>query len=681
MPVHRDHDSDSAIKHTAKRERDRACDGCRRKKSDGPQQDDHKCTTCRKAQRDCTYDERTNRHEPRKSYVEELEARLRSTESLVKRELHPPSPSSTEGDSSTSDPAPHPASIAESSEWSSKGRDDCTTFDVDLPPADLLDLSFRKQLAQGLQWSDPLFMTVVLLVCSVASRLVDDPRVLVDPTEPRCAGWQFFNQAVKLKETQKGKTVTLFDLQIQALSTIFIFGSSAPSACYTTPAAGLRMAQEVGAHRKSFYRGTPNLMDELFLIVLDRNMTAMFRTPCGIHDDAFDVAFPLEVDDSCWDIETFALRHSQPVGQPSHIAYFISRLKLHQIMGFALRTLYAINKSQIGLGFLPSRFWEQAVLIEVDSAMDDWARKVPDHLRWDSTTSNSMWAKQSAAIWIMFYFVQMVVHRRFLEMPSFVRIARKLSLAPDWDVGPKSQVASPLLAQSEASSSNLVQPVSAPPPSSTATASDDSADEEQSWRRSMQICARAARELTHIVAERLKGGPRDILLPYLAVTAGTSGIMLLLNVWADGADRGEYKAESPTHFSSLVASGRLRGEDHLCLSTVKYMERWYQRAGQAWDFLNELAVAADMLPSTLRSLPAPGRRLRLLLPRPPAQHLSQHKKPNPRPKTHHRYPPQHAHSYAAGFADALRWLGLQEYRSGSPEETRPAAAHIASHST
>ncbi|KAH7090151.1 hypothetical protein BKA62DRAFT_788932 [Auriculariales sp. MPI-PUGE-AT-0066] len=528
------------------------------------------------------------------SCVEELEARLRSTESLVKRASY----SNTTHDRpatrhfrSYTHPAPRLQKaaqvlliplrvcfIAESSEWSSKGRDDRTTFDVDLPPADLLDLLlntfftqanvylcllhedlFRKELVQGLQWSDPLFMTVILLVCSIASRLVDDPRVLVDP-----------------QNLAKGKTVTSFD-------NIHI-GSSAPSACYTTPAAGLCMAQEVGAHRKSFYRGTPNLMDELwkrafwFLIVLDRNMTAMFRTPCGIHDDAFDVPFPLEVDDSCWDIETFALRHSQPAGRPSHIAYFISRLKLHQIMGFALRTLYAINKSQIGLGFLPSRFWEQAVLIEVDSAMDDWACKVPDHLRYTVAVSG-------CHCWHV------------------------------WD---------------------------------------------------------------HALAQCLGGwsGPRRV-----------------------------QSRESDT-FIIPCASGRLRGEDHiktraedvqLCLSTVKYMEHWYQRAGEAWDFLNELSVAADMLASASRSLPAPGRRLRLLLPRPPAQQPISAQKAKSQaedassgeatsqlsslPECLPQYPPQHAHSYAAGFADALRWLGLQEYRSGIPKETRPAPAHIASYST
>ena len=45
---------------------------------------------------------------------------------------------------------------------------------------------------------------------------------------------------------------------------MFLQGSSAPQACWTIIGVGIRMAQDVGAHRKKVYNATPTVEEELW---------------------------------------------------------------------------------------------------------------------------------------------------------------------------------------------------------------------------------------------------------------------------------------------------------------------------------------------------------------------------------------------------------------------------------
>lgn len=54
----------------------------------------------------------------------------------------------------------------------------------------------------------------------------------------------------------------------------------------------------------------------------------------------------------------------QPDNVPSKISYFVAYLKLGQILAFALRTIYTINKSKVLLGFVGPQ-WEQHIVAEL----------------------------------------------------------------------------------------------------------------------------------------------------------------------------------------------------------------------------------------------------------------------------------------------------------------------------
>lgn len=54
---------------------------------------------------------------------------------------------------------------------------------------------------------------------------------------------------------------------------------------------------------------------------------------------SFDVDLPTEVDDEYWENEHESEQFKQPTGKPSTVSYFISLIKLIQILAIALRTI------------------------------------------------------------------------------------------------------------------------------------------------------------------------------------------------------------------------------------------------------------------------------------------------------------------------------------------------------
>ena len=90
----------------------------------------------------------------------------------------------------------------------------------------------------------------------------------------------------------------------------FLQGSSAPQSCWTMVGFGIRLAQDVGVHRRKVHQHVPTAEDEqwkrgfwyvillshLFptlnkirrvLVCMDRLISAALGRPCAIHDDEY----------------------------------------------------------------------------------------------------------------------------------------------------------------------------------------------------------------------------------------------------------------------------------------------------------------------------------------------------------------------------------------------------------
>lgn len=137
---------------------------------------------------------------------------------------------------------------------------------------------------EGLHHKDSAFAGVYLLVCAVGARYSSDNRVKLDGSDSlHSSGWKWFEQVQMVKKSLLSPP-TLFDLQtycvsfplsflhlshvdsghFKKLSVQFLQGTSAPQSCWTMVGIGIRLAQDVGAHRRKVPSHIMTAEDELW---------------------------------------------------------------------------------------------------------------------------------------------------------------------------------------------------------------------------------------------------------------------------------------------------------------------------------------------------------------------------------------------------------------------------------
>ncbi|KAJ7583377.1 fungal-specific transcription factor domain-containing protein [Mycena floridula] len=285
--------------------------------------------------------------------------------------------------------------------------------------------SFEKSLHEGLHHRNYYFGATVLVVCALGSKFSDDRRVFLDgvETEQSC-GWSFFSQACRpvasvialirirqvqpLQGTSLAAPPSLHELQYYCLSVIFLLGSSVMVASWAVLGIALRLAQDLGLHKKMTGESEATADNESWkrifwcLVALDPPTSSCFGRPPGLNSDDFDQDYPLDCDDEYWVQSDPEKAFKQPPHRPSKISSFIFYIKLVGILEMAQRTLYAANSP------IPKK---QAVL-QLDEAMAKWMKSVPDHLRWDPHRKDLVFFKQSGCLYTTYYHIKMLVHRR-----------------------------------------------------------------------------------------------------------------------------------------------------------------------------------------------------------------------------------------------------------------------------
>ncbi|KAJ7450938.1 fungal-specific transcription factor domain-containing protein [Mycena galericulata] len=336
--------------------------------------------------------------------------------------------------------------------------------------------TFERAVTDDLHLHDHKFGANLLLVCTVASRFSNDPRVF-DAGAPLECGWKYFSQVSPTVEEVLFATPTLYDLQNYCLAIQFL-EASGPQANWSLIGMGIRAAQEVGAHRRQ--PGTrPTVESELWkrafwvLVSYDRITSCTLGRPCALQHDDFDIDLPTECDDEYWEPADPSQAFRQPPGKPSRITFFNAFLRLNNILGFSLRILYSLNKAKAQFAVRDDA-WEEHLVAELDSALNKWVDLIPAHLRWDPNRADPVFFRQSTALYSSYYFLQMTIHRPFIPM---VRQAAPTALP------------------------------------------------------SLAICTNAARSCAHVAdvsCRRMGGTPVVIILPPMAI----AGVVLLLNVWS-----------------------------------------------------------------------------------------------------------------------------------------------------
>ncbi|KAJ6557303.1 fungal-specific transcription factor domain-containing protein [Mycena vulgaris] len=284
--------------------------------------------------------------------------------------------------------------------------------------------SFERSVADGLHLKNPSFGGALLAVLGVASRYSNDPRVFVDGDTSFSSGWNFVKQ---VQIVRKVFDPTLYDVQFYCLMVLFSLGTSAPQSSWLYLGLGIRSLQQRGEHRRKRKDQTFDHEEERWkrafwcIFSLDRLVCVFLGRPAGLHSEDFDVDLPIEVDDEYWDQD-----FKQPPGKPSLLSYFLCHLRLCDILGDALRRLYASNKLKTRMGW-SGQEWEQSAVAELDSAMNDWLDTVPPHLRWDPDRPPDVFFDQSGMLYATYYYIQIAIHRPYIHKEN-VLAAPSLSI-------------------------------------------------------------------------------------------------------------------------------------------------------------------------------------------------------------------------------------------------------------
>ncbi|KAF7340942.1 Zn(2)-C6 fungal-type domain-containing protein [Mycena sanguinolenta] len=275
--------------------------------------------------------------------------------------------------------------------------------------------SFRASVANGEHLHDRYFACVVLLVCALASRLSEDPRVLMAPDAPLdSAGWKWFLQVEPLKVAISPSNPNcrwIYKLQLLCLSVQFLGGTTYGRSCWTISGVALRVAQEMGAHRRTRYNTCSKSEGELLkrafwiLLAMDTITNSMFGCPAVITREDYDTELPIECDDDYW-AEPHCFK--QPPGVPAQSAYMTTYLKLMLIYQRVQRVLYGIKRP---------KGRELTIVAELDSDLNKWLDSIPNHLRWDPNCQG-IFLDQSAALYVTYYHIQILIHRPFIPSPG-----------------------------------------------------------------------------------------------------------------------------------------------------------------------------------------------------------------------------------------------------------------------
>ncbi|KAI9439638.1 fungal-specific transcription factor domain-containing protein, partial [Lactarius indigo] len=404
-------------------------------------------------------------------------------------------------------------------------------FNILAPMVPLLHQpTFMRAFGDGFHLRDEKFGSLVLLVCATASRYSRDPRVLLANGHWHSAGWKWFKQVEPFSCTVLSGP-ELYDLQVAALAVIYVHGSLPPQEGWIMVGIGLRLAQDVGAHRRRPPNARPTVEDELWkrafwvLLMLDIWSSSSLGRPCAMTEESHDVDLPIECDDEYWEHSDPALAFKQPPGKPSKVSYFNYLIKVNLLHSHALRTIYSLSKSTLMTGWRGrEKGWEEHIVTELDSALNNWFDSIPDHLRWDPKRENQTFFVQSASLRSTYYFIQITIHRPFI--PSS-RKGSSLSFA------------------------------------------------------ALAICASAARAYSHVADTLRKRYPIQTS-PSIVLPAFVSAVILLLSLW--GAKRS----------GTTLDPVREMQDVRKCMMVLETAESRWSVAGRLRDLLTDLTTAGNL---------------------------------------------------------------------------------------
>lgn len=270
---------------------------------------------------------------------------------------------------------------------------------------------------------DPDWSALAFSVFMVGSHYVRDERVRAFPHDKHSRGMHWWQAAKTLLYRNARVLKPLVQIQCFLLSTLFQFGLPiTASSAWLHLGGAIRVLLDVGAHRKQTAKklGLSRMEEETYKRVfwvaysLDRETASSLGRPIMLQDEDIDVELPADVDDEVlFNTPEGQPLPKQPADKPALIHGFLCSLRLDEIVGRTLKTVYALQKTKIRFG-INSKEWDERLVTEIDSALNNWLDTVPQHLRYDPHEPNDEWLMQSSLLYSKYYNCQLLVHRPFI---------------------------------------------------------------------------------------------------------------------------------------------------------------------------------------------------------------------------------------------------------------------------
>ncbi|KAJ3746401.1 hypothetical protein DFH05DRAFT_1485078 [Lentinula detonsa] len=238
-----------------------------------------------------------------------------------------------------------------------------------------------------------MFGATLLAVCANASRHSDDPRNLYGNTQSEHSlGWKYFKQIQFIRLTYL-QPMTLFEIQLYALSILFMFPTSNGEGSWPWDMCGpcIQLAQEVVSNiqRQSDRLHRDVVECELWrraywvLIVFDLSRGVFTGRFKELTPEQLDFEFPMECDDDYWFNDDPELCFVQPPGKPSYLSYWRHLLTMLIASGRARRKANAES-------FTPEQMLQRRT-----AYLNNWIKNAPVHIRWDPHNPDTILFHQS----------------------------------------------------------------------------------------------------------------------------------------------------------------------------------------------------------------------------------------------------------------------------------------------
>ncbi|GJE89791.1 fungal specific transcription factor domain-containing protein [Phanerochaete sordida] len=283
--------------------------------------------------------------------------------------------------------------------------------------------SFLEGVASGRHFIDEGFGAVALLVCALGARFSNNPATLPPNAQSwQFAGWQWFDQVRSMRRLVPLTTTTPSDLQVTTLAAAYVGTLAMQHTNFPLVGYGLRLAQDLGVHRRMTYGAVPTIQEEerkrafWCLMAMDRGMATHLGRSCNLQEEDFDVDYPADCDDEYFLTDDPKTAFKQPSSRPSSIAQFVWYLKLSRINARALRELYSLQ----GTDNLEDPETARDIVTGLDSELNDWMDSLPQHLRYDPNRDDLPFAAQAASLHAAYYNLRIFIHRPFITTPHDV---------------------------------------------------------------------------------------------------------------------------------------------------------------------------------------------------------------------------------------------------------------------